>query len=79
MTADEHPRPPSTIETLAKLSSVFRPEGRVTAGNASGICDGAASIVVANEEATKSSGVQPMARLVAWTRVGCNPSTMAIW
>lgn len=78
MTADEHPRPTSTIETLAKLSSVFRPEGRVTAGNASGICDGAASIVVANEEATKSSGVQPMARLVAWTRVGCNPSTMGI-
>lgn len=76
--ADEHPRPNSTIESLAKLSPVFKKGGTVTAGNASGISDGAASLILASEEAVKQHKLKPLARLVAWQSVGVDPSIMGI-
>ncbi|KAG7301179.1 hypothetical protein JYU34_014027 [Plutella xylostella] len=73
---DEHPRPQTTIDSLKKLPPVFKKEGLVTAGSASGICDGAGSIVVASEEACKS--LKPLARLVGWAYVGVDPSIMGV-
>jgi acetyl-CoA acyltransferase 2 len=78
MTADEHPRANSKIEDLQKLKPVFKENGTVTAGTASGICDGAASLVVASEEAVKQHGLKPLAQIVAWNRVGCEPTEMGI-
>jgi acetyl-CoA acyltransferase 2 len=79
MTADEHPRLNSTIADLQKLKPVFKPEnGLVTAGTASGICDGAASLVVASEAAVKARGLTPLVRVVSWARTGCDPSIMGI-
>jgi acetyl-CoA acyltransferase 2 len=75
---DEHPRTNTTIADLQKLKPVFKEDGIVTAGTASGICDGAASLVVADEVAVKSHGLKPLARVVAWSRVGCDPSIMGI-
>ncbi|KAL3841778.1 hypothetical protein ACJMK2_019879 [Sinanodonta woodiana] len=60
---DEHPRPETTMETLAKLPPVFKKNGTVTAGNASGVCDGAAALVLASEEAVKKHKLTPLARL----------------
>jgi len=76
--ADEHPRGSTTIADLKKLKPVFKEDGLVTAGSASGICDGAASLVVASEEATRANNLTPLARVVAWSRVGCDPSIMGI-
>ncbi len=76
VTADEHPRANAKIEDLTKLKAVFKENGAVTAGTASGICDGAASLIVAGEDAVKAHGLKPLARVVAWTRVGCEPSEM---
>merc|ERR1712000_762196 len=78
MTADEHPRPSTVLPDLTKLKPVFKPDGRVTAGSASGICDGAASLVVASEEACKENNLVPLSRVVAWARSGCDPSCMGI-
>lgn len=78
ITADEHPRAGSKIEDLTKLKPVFKEGGAVTAGTASGICDGAASLVVASEQAVKDNGLTPLTRVVAWHRVGCEPSEMGI-
>jgi acetyl-CoA acyltransferase 2 len=75
---DEHPRPQSTLETLAKLSPVFKKDGVVTAGNASGICDGAACLVVTTEEFAKAKGLKPLARLVQWGVAGVEPTLMGI-
>ncbi len=75
---DEHPRPQSTIEALAKLSPVFKKDGVVTAGNASGICDGAAALVLTTEEFAKRAGLKPLARLVQWGVAGVDPSIMGI-
>ncbi|MFO0617678.1 MAG: acetyl-CoA C-acyltransferase [Polyangiaceae bacterium] len=75
---DEHPRPESTLETLAKLPPVFKKDGVVTAGNASGICDGAASLIVADAETAKARGWKPLARLVQWGVAGVEPSLMGI-
>lgn len=77
-TKDEHPRPNSTIEALAKLSPVFKKGGTVTAGNASGICDGAASLIIASEDAVKKHKLTPLARLVTWSVIGVDPSIMGI-
>uniref|UniRef100_A0A914W2W1 Uncharacterized protein n=1 Tax=Plectus sambesii TaxID=2011161 RepID=A0A914W2W1_9BILA len=74
---DEHPRE-TTNESLAKLPPVFQKNGLVTAGNASGICDGAAAVVVASESAVKKLKLTPLARIVAWHAVGCDPSIMGI-
>ena len=74
---DEGPRPGSTIEGLAKLRPI-NPDGVVTAGNASGINDGAAAIVVMSEEKAKELGVKPMATFVAGALAGCRPEVMGI-
>lgn len=76
--ADEHPRADTTLEKLAQLKPAFRPTGTVTAGNASGINDGAALVLVANQAAVKLHGLQPRARIVAVTAVGCDPATMGL-
>ncbi|RKP08753.1 Thiolase, N-terminal domain-containing protein [Thamnocephalis sphaerospora] len=77
--ADEHPRPQTTLASLAKLPAVFkRPDGTVTAGNASGICDGAAAVVVASAEAVSKYNLKPLARLVAYQVSGVEPTIMGI-
>jgi acetyl-CoA acyltransferase 2 len=75
---DEHPRPDTTPEGLAKLAPVFKKDGVVTAGNASGICDGAAALVLASREAAERRGLAPLARLVQWGVAGCDPKIMGI-
>jgi acetyl-CoA acetyltransferase family protein len=75
---DEHPRPQSTLEVLAKLSPVFKKDGVVTAGNASGICDGAACLVLATEDFAKRKGLTPLARIVQWGVAGVEPTLMGI-
>ncbi|HKA86501.1 MAG TPA: acetyl-CoA C-acetyltransferase [Haliangiales bacterium] len=75
---DEHPRPDTTPEALAKLPPVFKKDGVVTAGNASGICDGAAALVLASREAAEKRGLKPLARLVQWGVAGCDPKIMGI-
>jgi acetyl-CoA C-acetyltransferase/acetyl-CoA acyltransferase 2 len=75
---DEHPRPQTTLETLAKLPPVFKKDGVVTAGNASGICDGAAMLVVTSAEFARSRGLTPLARIVAHGVAGVEPSLMGI-
>jgi len=74
---DEHPRE-SPMETLAKLRPVFKKDGFVTAGNASGICDGAASVVVADAKWAETHNLTPIARLVGWGVAGCDPDLMGI-
>jgi acetyl-CoA acyltransferase len=75
---DEGPREDTTLEALAKLKPVFKVGGTVTAGNASQINDGAAALVVANEEMVKKLGVKPMARLAAYATAGVAPEIMGI-
>ncbi|MCU0655072.1 MAG: acetyl-CoA C-acetyltransferase [Polyangiaceae bacterium] len=75
---DEHPRPQTTLETLAKLPPVFKKDGVVTAGNASGICDGAAMLIVTSAEFARSRGLTPLARIVAHGVAGVEPSLMGI-
>jgi 3-oxoadipyl-CoA thiolase len=75
---DEHPRPGSTIEGLAKLRPIVRKDGTITAGNASGINDGACALLLASEEAAKREGLNPMARVVAWAVAGVEPRIMGI-
>ncbi|MBA3759651.1 MAG: acetyl-CoA C-acetyltransferase [Gemmatimonadales bacterium] len=76
--ADEHMRPGTTIEALAKLPPYFRKDGVVTAGNASGICDGAAALVMASERFAAERGLRPIGRLLAWASVGVEPAYMGI-
>ncbi|MEM8932716.1 MAG: thiolase family protein, partial [Acidobacteriota bacterium] len=78
VSADEHPRDGVTVEKLAKLPTVFRDGGRVTPGNASGITDGAAALLVASESAAERHGLMPMARLIDWQVVGVEPRIMGI-
>lgn len=75
---DEHPRPQSTMEGLSKLKPVFKPGGTVTAGNASGICDGAAAVVLASEDYVKANKLAPLARIVGYSYVGVDPTIMGI-
>ena len=76
---DEHPRPEATLESLAKLPPVFdRKSGVVTAANASGINDGAGSIIVASEKAVQEHNLTPLCRLVSYGIVGCDPTIMGI-
>jgi len=78
MTLDEHPKPKTTLEGLAKLPPVFKKGGVVTAGGASGICDGAAAVMLASEEAVTKLGLTPLARLVGYGVAGCEPTIMGI-
>jgi len=75
---DEHPRPNSTLEVLSKLPAVFKKDGVITAGNASGINDGAGAIVLAHEASVVSNKLKPLSRVVAYSVVGCDPSIMGI-
>ena len=75
---DEHPRPGTTVEKLAGLKGVNGPDKTVTAGNASGVCDGAAALLIASEAAAKAQGLTPMARVVAMAAAGVEPRVMGI-
>jgi acetyl-CoA acyltransferase 2 len=75
---DEHPRPQTSAEALAKLPAIFKKDGVVTAGNASGINDGAAMLVVTTEAYAKAAGLKPLARIVQWGIAGVDPSIMGI-
>lgn len=76
--ADEHMRPDTTAEGLAKLAPYFKKDGLVTAGNASGICDGGAAVVVASESYAKEKNAKPIGRLVGWAVAGVEPKYMGI-
>lgn len=75
---DEYPRPGTTAETLAKLKPAFKKNGTVTAGNASGINDGAAALVVTSGEKAKRSGAQPLARILSYVSTGVDPRIMGM-
>jgi acetyl-CoA C-acetyltransferase len=75
---DEHPFPDASMEKLGKLAPVFSKTGTVTAGNSSGITDGAAAVVVASEHFVKQNNLKPLARISAVTSAGVDPTTMGI-
>ncbi len=75
---DEHPRPDTSLEALARLKPRFKADGGVTAGNASGINDAGAAVVLADGEAARRDGRQPLGRLLAWGIVGVDPAEMGI-
>jgi acetyl-CoA acyltransferase 2 len=76
--SDEHMRPETTLESLGKLKPYFKEGGTVTAGNASGIGDGGAAVVVASEAYARRNGLQPIGRLVSWGIAGVEPTHMGI-
>jgi len=78
VSADEHPRPDTKIEDLAKLKTPFRNPGTVTAGNASGVNDGAAAMLLASEQAAKAHGLTPRARVLGMATAGVPPRIMGI-
>jgi acetyl-CoA acyltransferase 2 len=78
VTEDDHRRPETTLETLAKLPPSFQKDGMVTAGNASGIVDGAAAVVVTREKTATERGLKPLGRIVSWAAVGVDPTIMGI-
>ena len=75
---DEHPRPTTSVEKMKTLPTVFREDGTVHAGNASGITDGAAAMVVASGDAVERLGLEPFGRVVDWSNVGVDPAVMGI-
>ena len=75
---DDHLRPETTLEGLAKLKPAFAQDGFVTAGNASGIVDGAAALVIADEDFVKQRDLSPMGRIVSWAYAGVEPEIMGI-
>ena len=75
---DEHPRPHTTLEELAALPPAFTKDGIVTAGNACGICDGAAAVILTTEEQARAKNRTPLARILSWGITGCEPSLMGI-
>ncbi len=75
---DEHPRPNTTVEGLAALRPVFKKDGMVTAGNASGISDGAAAVVLTTAVRAREQGLQSMGRILSWGIAGCEPEIMGI-
>jgi acetyl-CoA C-acetyltransferase/acetyl-CoA acyltransferase 2 len=76
--ADEHPKPDATYEKISQMKSLFKKDGLVTAATASGIVDGAACSLVMSETLAKKSGLKPLARLVSYASVGCDPKIMGI-
>ena len=78
VTRDEHPRPDTTLEKLAALKPAFREGGTVTAGNASGINDGAAALVIASEEKARELGVEPLGTFVGSAVAGVDPRVMGV-
>jgi len=75
---DDHRRPETTLETLEKLPPSFKKDGMVTAGNASGIVDGAAAVIVTREKVAKERGLKPVGKIIAWAVAGVDPSLMGI-
>jgi acetyl-CoA C-acetyltransferase len=75
---DEYPRPDTTVEKLANLRPAFQKDGTVTAGNASGINDGAAALVVMSDDGARAKGLRPLARVVAYATVGVEPRYMGM-
>ena len=75
---DEHPRADTTIEALAKLKGIVRPDGSVTAGNASGVNDGAAALILASGEAVEAHGLTPIARILGFATAGVAPRVMGV-
>ena len=75
---DEHNRPETTVEGLAKLSKVFKKDGVIHAGAASGICDGAGALVLSTAQFAQKRGLKPIGRLLGWGISGCDPSIMGI-
>ena len=73
---DEHPKPGTTVEALGRLRPAFDPDGTVTAGNASGINDGAAALVLMSAEEAARRGAKPLARVVSWAQAGVDPAIM---
>ena len=78
VSADDHLRPDTTLEVLAKLPTAFSKDGFVTAGNASGIVDGAAALVIAGEDYVSAGGLKPAGRVVSWAYAGVEPDVMGI-
>ena len=78
VSVDDHARPETTLEGLAKLKPAFAKDGFVTAGNASGIVDGAASLVIADEDFVKQRDLKPFGRIVSWAYAGVEPDIMGI-
>ncbi|KAK2491259.1 hypothetical protein MC885_011624 [Smutsia gigantea] len=78
MQVDEHARPQTTLEQLSKLPPVFKKDGTVTAGNASGVSDGAGAVILASEDAVKKHNFTPLARVVGYFVSGCDPAIMGI-
>ena len=78
VTQDEHPRPETTLEKLGQLKPAFRKDGTVTAGNASGINDGAAALIVASEEKARELGIEPLGAFVGSAVAGVDPRVMGI-
>ena len=75
---DEHVKADTTLETLAKMRAAFKKDGAVTAGNASGVNDGAGAVVLASGEAVKAQNLRPLARLVGYAHAGVEPTIMGI-
>jgi 3-oxoadipyl-CoA thiolase len=75
---DEHPRPDTTLEALARLAGIVRPDGSVTAGNSSGVNDGAAALIVASGEAAEAHGLKPIARVLGFASAGVAPRVMGV-
>ncbi len=75
---DEHPRPETTLEALAKLRGIVRPDGSVTAGNASGVNDGAAALILASDKAVDEHGLKPIARILGFATAGVAPRVMGV-
>jgi acetyl-CoA acetyltransferase family protein len=75
---DDHMRPETTLEALAKLPPAFKKDGTVTAGNASGIVDGGAALILASREAVDRHGLKPIGRLAGWASTGVDPSLMGM-
>lgn len=75
---DEHPRPETTMETLGKLRPVFKKDGSVTAGNSSGMNDGASSVVVMSEEKAEELGCKPLVKIVSYSSAGVDPTVMGL-
>ncbi len=75
---DEHPRPDVTLDALARLAGIVRPDGSVTAGNASGVNDGAAALIVASGDAAEAHGLRPIARILGFASAGVAPRVMGV-
>lgn len=76
--ADEHPRSDTTMESLASLKPAFKADGSVTAGNSSGINDGAAVVLLCDEQTAEKNGYKPMAYITGWASAGCDPKYMGL-